>query len=62
MTSASAGAAPFASRPNAVASPATSQSSLIAIGTPSSGRVSPARARPSAWSASARARSANTTR
>jgi hypothetical protein len=46
----------------AVASPATSQSSLIAIGTPSSGRASPAFARASAWSASTSARSAIVTR
>ena len=53
---------PWASLPIAVASPATSTSSLIATGTPSSGRLSPAPARPSAWSASASARSANVTR
>ena len=53
---------PWASVPKAVASPATSMSSLIANGTPSSGRLSPALARPSAWSASASARSASTTR
>ena len=48
-SSASAGAGPSAALlPNAVISPATSQSSLIAIGTPSSGRVSPASARASA--------------
>jgi hypothetical protein len=57
-TSASAVAAgPCASLPLPVKSPATSMSSLIATGTPSSGRSSPARARASAWSASWRARS-----
>ena len=62
-TSASAATGPpWASLPHAVASPATSMSSLIATGTPSSGRVSPALARASAWSASASARSAKTTR
>ena len=62
-TSASAAFGPsWASLPRAVASPATSTSSLIATGTPSSGRVSPAPARPSAWPASASARSGNVTR
>ena len=62
-TSASAVAGPpFASPPSAVRSPATSMSSLIAIGTPSSGRRSPPLARASAWSASASARSSNVTR
>ena len=53
-----AGVRSEASVPRAVASPATSVSSLIATGTPSSGRSSPARRRASAWSASASARSA----
>ena len=62
-TSASSRAgSPNALVPRAVTSPATFVSSLIAIGTPSSGRVSPPRRRPSAWSASVSARSANTTR
>ena len=42
--------------------PATGVSSLTAIGTPSSGRASPERARAPAWSASSSARSAKTTR
>ena len=46
----------------AVTSPATSVSSLIATGTPSSGRRSPAPRRASAWSASVSARWASTTR
>ena len=62
-SSASAATVPsLASPPYIVASPATSQSSLIAIGTPSSGLASPALARRSACSASASARSASTTR
>ncbi len=62
-TSASAAAdGPCASLPWPVKSPATSMSSLIATGTPSSGRWSPARARASAWSASCRARSQYTDR
>ena len=62
-TSASSRAGPSnALVPRVVTSPATSVSSLIAIGTPSSARVSPPRRRPSAWSASMSARSANTTR
>ena len=62
-TSASAGAGPpWAFVPYAVTSPATSMSSLTAIGTPSSGRSPPAPRRASAWSASNRARSPNTTR
>ena len=44
-----------------VTSPATSTLSLIATGTPSSGRSSPARTRALAWSASARAASWRTT-
>jgi hypothetical protein len=48
--------------PQVVASPATSTSSLIATGTPSSRRSSPALRRASAWSASTSARSARTTR
>ena len=47
---------------SAVTSPATSMSSLTAIGTPSSGRPPPAPRRASAWSASISARSAKTTR
>ena len=43
---------PCGSGPSAVTSPATSVSSLIATGTPSSGRRSPAPRRASAWSAS----------
>ena len=62
-TSASAlGRLSMALVPQAVSSPGTSVSSLIAIGTPSSGRSSPLRRRASACAASARARSANTTR
>ena len=62
-TSASSRAgSPNALVPRAVTSPAMFVSSLIAIGTPSSGRVSPPRRRPSAWSASVSARSAKTTR
>ena len=53
---------PCDSEPHAVTSPATSVSSLIATGTPSSGRRSPAPRRASAWSASVSARSASTTR
>ena len=53
---------PNAFEPRAVTSPATSVSSLIATGTPSSGRRSPLPRRPSAWAASASARSASTTR
>ena len=45
---------PCAAVPQAVTCPATSTSSLIATGTPSSGRSSPARRRASAWSASMR--------
>ena len=57
-TSASAAAGPpWAFVPNAVTSPATSMSSLTAIGTPSSGRSPPAPRRASAWSASSSARS-----
>ncbi len=48
--------------PQAVPAPATSVSSLIETGTPSSGRCWPEEFRASAWSASASARSANTTR
>ena len=50
--------------PNVVTSPATSNSSLTAIGTPSSGRWVgglPALLRASAWSASIRARSGKMT-
>ena len=64
---------PYAFVPNVLTSPATSNSSFTAIGTPSRGRSTPppppprsaaalpARSRASAWSASIRARSANTT-
>ena len=50
------------STPSPVTSPATSVSSLIATGTPSSGRWSPCLRRASACWASTRARSAMTTR
>ena len=53
---------PWAREPHTRGVPATAMSSLTAIGTPSSGRSSPPRARPPAWSASSSARSANTTR
>jgi hypothetical protein len=46
--------------PNWVTIPSTSTMSLIATGTPSSGRSSPEARRPSAASASARARSSST--
>jgi hypothetical protein len=48
--------------PQRVTSPATSSVSFTAIGTPRSARTSPPRRRASAWSASARARSAMTIR
>ena len=51
-----------AQEPIAVTCPWMSVSSLIASGMPSSGRWSPLRRRASAWAASARAMSANTTR
>ena len=48
---------PCAPVPKAVMSPVTSVSSLMATGTPSSGRSSPPLTRAAAWSASIRARS-----
>ena len=55
-------AGPYAALPYVVTSPATSTSSLIAIGTPSSGSRSPASSRACAAAASWRAESASTTR
>ena len=62
-TSASSAAGPpCAAVPWVLTSPATSALSLIATGTPSSGRSSPPARRRSAWSASVSARSAITVR
>ena len=53
---------PWAAVPQPVTSPPKSSVSLTAIGTPSSGRSSPAPRRASAWAASTSARSPVTTR